>query len=483
MSLKNVLVITTGTRDVQLNIKSFNKDLIEWNEAFSHVSLITEPKNIIHTYKSSEFPDSLAIVNPRSDGEKVFQNLEWDQFLCFPIIENSLDFFLKSNKSIHYILIVITNQNLCVPQSRTDTLFFGQIIKRFICKKLNLKYDPAPIEFLEIKDDVTDPDTLYPFMEKAAPGLFNLPVQEIEKVYLLAQGGIDQINQTLTLQLIRFFRNKVIQLQKAEGKEVKQLLFPELFLNDLTREQLRKHINDFNFELVTPDLTGNDEILNLAEFADKRLGLDYDARFQYPCVKTDWLPDNTIECRLKDLYLSAKIHFRRKVYAVYLWKLFTLSENILHPFINRLFETNIDNLYDKNFKNDQENPEWINKLKQFDGLYEKLKKDKILLNNPNRVAFIKILSYLSKKGKLDETTKQKFEEVHKICKSLNTLNNKRNDIAHYLRPLRSSDIEEGFSNGKRIEDLNLEIDRYFGLDGPEDFGVYNAIQERLLEIS
>lgn len=480
---KNILVITTGTRDVQLNINSFNSNVVECADDFTEVFLKADPANKIRSSRNLDFPNSLVISLPRKDGEVLLKNPKWKPFLSFPIISSAFNYIKKQEKSLHHILIVVTNQSEHNAHSRGDTLFFGRLIEGFIEDAYKEDLDRPAIEFLEITQDVTNPDVLYPQMEEAAPRLFGIDPSFIDKVFLLAQGGIDQINQTLTLQLIRFFRHKVVQLQKPEGQEVSKLNFPTLFLNDLAREQLTKHIRDYNFGLIVPPLSDKEEILSLASFAERRLELDYDEKYRNDYVKETWLPDENITGRLKDLFLSAKIQFHRKAYSVYLWKLFTLSENILHPFINNFFEIDVDSFYDKSYKIGSENSQWVAILKRVPGLYEKLSKDKINLNNPNRMAFVKTLSFLSKKGKLTEEMNQRFQEVQSICNTLSMLNNKRNDIAHYLRPLRPSDIESELPNGKSIEDLNSALDGYFGLENQSDMGIYTGIRDRLLELA
>lgn len=481
--MKNILVITTGTRDVQLNINSFDENILGWNEGYTEVYLKTDSINKIRTNKNPDFPDSLVITQPRQDGQTIQMNLDWESFLCYPIIDNAIEFLLEQKKTLHHILIVVTNQELEIVQSKMDTLFFGDLIKNYLLKKFSGTQIVPLLKTLQIKKDVTNPDALYPFMEKSAPELFGPPKQDIDKVYLLAQGGVDQINQTLTLQLIRYFQHKVVQLQKAEGKAIKELNFPRLFLNDLTREKLVKHIKDFNFELIVPSISDNEEILNLAKFSERRLELDYDSKYQTEYIRKEWLPIESTDGKLKDLYLSAKINFYRKVYSVYLWKLFTLSENMLLPFINEFFKIDVESIYNKKYKNASENAEWTLVLKRIPGLYEKLSKDGVFLNNPNRIAFAKILCFLKRKKHLTEDTVARFDSVQKISSMLNILNDKRNDIAHYLRPLRPADIEQVFSNGQRIEDLNGALDAYFELDSSSDFGVFSDIQKRLLEIA
>lgn len=480
---ENILVITIGTRDVQLNVSKLNSDILTWSEDFSQIFLKKESSYVIRTFRNSDFPETLVISQPRLDGEVILLSPEWEKFLCFPIIEDTINFFYRAGNSLQFILIVVTNQAETIPQRRTDTLFFGRIVKRFLENRFKIYSNQPTVEILEIKQDVTNSDILYPFMEKAAPNLFKLNPENIDKVYLLAQGGIDQINQALTLQLIRYFRHRLIQLQKAEHVDVQELIFPRLFLNDLSREQLIKHIADYNFELITPAISNNEEILNIAKFAERRLELDYNDKYRNQYVIEEWHTEDTVEGRLKDLYLSAKMHFRRKVYSVYLWKLFTLSENILHPLINQIFNIDVEGLFNKKIKSDDENPTWILVLKGIPGLYEKLVKDKVYLNNPNRRAFAKTLSYMKKKGLLDPTTSQRFTELQQICKTLDLLNDKRNDIAHYLRPLRHSDIEETLSDGSKIEDLNSALDNYFFLTGSSDFGIYNDIQKKLFRIA
>ena len=98
-----------------------------------------------------------------------------------------------------------------------------------------------------VTKDVTNIDLLYEYFAKELKDLFLLPFEEIRQIFLLPQGGIDQINTALTLKIIEHFKGKVTQLQNAENSEVIALDFPRRFIQNLNKHKVLELVKNYDF--------------------------------------------------------------------------------------------------------------------------------------------------------------------------------------------------------------------------------------------
>lgn len=482
----NILVITIGTREVQIHKDQFPNDIFEIDENYKWIQPKQEPENKIAVYSNQDFPKYLSFSEPRKVGEAFDNHEAWQEYICFPIIQPLLDYLNDKQVILHYVLLVDTDQEETFKQRAKDTLFFSHLVQNQILKSFSRQKTSIQFETITVKKDVTNIDKLYPLMESKGRHLFQLKYEDIDQVYLFPQGGIDQINQSLMLKLIQHYRNKVIQFQNAENNQVIPLKFPAWFIRDLNREKLRKHIYDFSFSLVDISLTDDQRTLEISEFASRKLELDFSASYITKNILKEWIEINNEENKIKNLYIAAKINYYRKEYSAYLWKLFTLSENFFKIYVAKYFDVNLDLLYDKKCKPGEENAPWVNILKSEEGLYEKLtikskSNDKSVdLNNPNRLVFKKILSFLNTKDKLP-MSKEEYDLQSVVFNRMDKLSDLRNDIAHYLRPLKEDDLLIDLGKGYFIPDLNNDIDKIFKLKDIKDFGIYSNIKDYLLE--
>jgi hypothetical protein len=183
---------------------------------------------------------------------------------------------------------------------------------------------------------------------------------------LLPQGGIDQINHAITLQLIQRFKHKVRLFQQPDGLAPTELSFTHAFLNDLNKQKILKHLEDFQFgllsELLLEGFSEKDKIYNLAKYAYQKLNLNYTAFPQG--IEKKYKESISVWVRCKDLYISAKINFKVGDYGNYLWKLYTLYENLYRAKCEEYIgET--QNFYHQKYDYDRTltNNEWIDFLK------------------------------------------------------------------------------------------------------------------------
>jgi hypothetical protein len=480
--MQNIFIITLGTREVQ-----FKKDLLK--EAGFEIpeedrDMLKHPASEIPLFKverNYNYPDYLCCYEPRTAGEIIIHN--WDMFhkvVELPLIDNAYETILK-DEPIDQLILVYTDQHdldLSNHQHKRnftrDTVHFREIIRKHLSTKSSVSSDDPGFD-IAVEKKATDIDFQYKDFSVKCKSLFENKA-DIHQIFLLAQGGIDQINHALTLQLIQAFGSRVKLWQQAEGDLPRNLEFPFLFIRDLNKQKILKHLEDYDFGLISEfsDYLSQDAI-DLAKYASSRLNLDY----SHPT--NDYINEIiNAETKCRDLYICAKIFFKRGDYGNYLWRLFTLLENIYRYKCDRILGNT-----EKYFKHNAiENHEWEKVLKSVDGLYEFLSSNKrrsLKLNNPNRLVYKYIYNFLCHNHRLEDNRDfiQALNTVYNLSEKL--LSEQRNNIAHYLKPISKLIIEDSLG-GKSCEDLNSNLDFIFGLNKERGFGIFDEIRERLLNL-
>ena len=241
--MKNYLIITLGTRDVQLR-----KDLIEQSGEFEiqqngRNTLLVQGDTKLAVFWNENFP-LYYMISPREGGEIIENNPEiFAPYLEFPLIEDVLSQLITTEK-IDYLLIVFTDQEkdwlngkIKIKKNYADdTLYFKDIVWRTL--KHNHKWKNVTFDEYVVETDVANIDYQYAHFKEVKSELFLVEPEEIGQIFLLPQGGIDQINHAITLQLLQAFKSKVKLFQKAEGNVPRQLQFTNYFLRDLIKHQI-----------------------------------------------------------------------------------------------------------------------------------------------------------------------------------------------------------------------------------------------------
>lgn len=279
--MKTVYILTFGTRDVQIKkndlFRSQNIKLVD-NEKL--VLDHNREKYEICITENNNFGDYFLLKSPRKDGELILNNFEYFKDiiifpLIYPIFENQL---ITEN---HKIILVYTDQNQ-EPFRNGDSLYYAQIFKKFLSYKKNVVNQDIFHDF-SVKENLVNIDFQYSFFDKAIKEKILIPFnnnEEISNIVLLAQGGIDQINTALTLQLIKHFGNKVKILQVKESKdEIKEneLKFAYIFTRDLLFDKIIQLVNRGDYtgalEMIKSFEPNNENYKDLKawiEFADLR---------------------------------------------------------------------------------------------------------------------------------------------------------------------------------------------------------------------
>jgi hypothetical protein len=488
--MKNILVITLGNSEIQIFNEPENGFAID-NNVLKRTGLPD-----VHLKPNRNYKFFFILENPRADGEIINTYYQqYKQILQYPLITPLLGLLQSQKKSFQEVWWVFTDQK--DEHFRVnDTLFYKSILqKHFEEKYVGLQfYDYA------ITEHVKDIDIQYQdFYQKALKMVARK--DEIDKIFLLPQGGIDQINHALTLQLIQLFKEKVIIYQNAEKSEPVQLQFTNLFLNDLTKQNVIKHIRDYDFDKAANALLSENWIWKLCIYAALRLNMKTEnalTLYNSPSredrrnlgdklltfLKGDWKKlskSDKNQLRLLDTIIYTKILFKQGKYNEVLIKLFTVFENLFKIEIEKKYSVGKDILTEyrnPNYDNNQTNEKWELFLNGLDkGLLSYLKANSVWINNPNRIAFFYIYMYMKTNNGMYSPLQD--EELIALNNVINELSKKRNGIAHNLSGISKNEMEKLFENCQlTIETFFGMLDKLMKISG---LGIYQSIQQKILE--
>lgn len=490
--MENLLAITLGTRDIQIRLSTLHHN--EWQQE----------KNLIHHkkiealsfpgYLPPGFADTFCLSQPRTAGELILEYYETLlPILHFPLLQPVVDFLKKKKIKLDHILLLCTDQKeeynagLVKPKDyQNDTLYFGEIVSRFLQGYLSLTKEQ--VEMYHVTKEVTNMDYLYTHFADKASRFFSIDPYEIDKIYLLPQGGIDHINQAFTLKLIQQFGEKVMQLQQAEAQEPKQLNFPRLFLNDLYRQRRLQHLHDFEFGLLADSIPkGYKELTvakRLANWANLKLHLNYkeltsalqglESKIEPDFI--NWLQneskDSPLE-RLKTLWVMCYIQYQQGNMSDLIWRLFTIAENLFKILTEQLLGwPDTKDFYDGKARGGR-NENW----EKFLGVenVEILRKEGVFIDNPNRYAYKILFFHHYTKMMQDDT--EEYGNYLQISAAIELMTLLRNKLAHEMRAVDVVEINYILSELRlNIKDL-LEIIRNLLGIGNANFAI--VIQDKI----
>jgi len=467
----NTLIITLGNSEVQFdksNLGSFK--LSEDNNLMKgEISIPVKPNNRIGLRKFYIPRYS------RKGGKIIKENYnEFKNILKFPIVKPLINFIPKHK--ITNIIFVVTDQNTEI-YSKGDTLYYPSIIQKYFEENgiQNISYTVE-----KVHEYVKDADRQYKLWGEKFSDLYSGKNSKCH-YYLFAQGGIDQINQAITLQLLQKFKENVSIYQKAENEKLKKVAFAQLFLTDLTKQKIINHLADFDFARAAELVLNNSRLRKRCEDANRRLSLNHESIVNEN-FKKSWNEKDEIcknRQRLNDLIYSYRIDFKQKRHNDGLTKLYTIYENIFKQIIDEYAAHRTSEFYDnkKRSPNDK-NIKWESFLKRYFGqeVIKRLEKRRkgIHLNNPNSMTYFYLLRFL-----IEDNKENRFEDgnVKKLDSILNRLRGLRNQINHSLGHAALEDIENKLGKDK-ISDLDSLIDKFAGTNGLVKF---TNIRDNLLK--
>lgn len=480
--MKNIFIITLGTREIQHKIELKSNNL-KISDDYKTLTIIDKNSHI-EVFRNNVYNDFICHNKPREAGKIILENLsEFNQDIEFPLIEKAFEKIIKKN-NIDEIYFVYTDQKdldfTKIENKRNflkDTVGYKDILKLLLIRKhpelINTKFSE-----ISVTENVTDIDYQYNEFGKKCKELYE-NIDNIKQIFLLAQGGIDQINHSLTLQLLQAFKDKVKIYQQAEADNPQELKFPFLFMQDLNKQKIIKHAEDYNFGLIDKTLTNNTLIKNISEYAFLRLSLNHsqtgNAIKNILNIDTNLLTflktDFNNKDKINDLYFASKINLKNKNYSDFLWRIFTLVENIYTIEIeNNLNIYNTEQFYDNKYSSKDINEKWQLFLEEkIPGITKKLNDNKIWVNNPNRNTF----QFIHKEYISPNLSNSKNNSWKRLYVNLEKLSKARNKLAHELKSVDKGSILS-YIKGYSIDELCVDLETVLELSG---FGVYDRIKK------
>ena len=326
VSLRMILISNIGTRDVQYKGQIIEKTQI------------------------------------REFGKKILDNYEIEKkFLSFPIIKPFLDSFSTKLKGIY---IFTTNQPPGDKNRVSDTLFFGQIIEKWIEESYSI-----PIERFESKINPTDYEQIYtdftPFFTQDG-NIF----KRAEKRIISLSGGTPQMNGALYVIISSFFprNNEFYNVVNGELVPIKhENTINKVFLRNASIELLKIHdyqsiiriLDQYNVQQY--NIKNYETLLGLLTCAHSRKNFDF-KRADEAIRKVltlipssdhyrfeDWLVGDIVKNPkdlIKELYWKIEVCYINDDYLALIALLFRLEESILLQTLYYFFQEDLLNYYD-----------------------------------------------------------------------------------------------------------------------------------------
>lgn len=490
--MENILFVTVGNSDVQFKIQSDKVKSVINDKGFEQLYFVHNGLPEITIKKNRGNNDSYLIDLPRENGEKLNVNADlYLPYLDFPILKPVVGYLKEKKEIIDAICIVFTNQQDAEERYRkNDTVFFKELIKKWIIEEI------PEIKVFEyaVLEKAFETDFQY---TSFSTFLKSFDIEMYNQAFLLPQGGIDQINQSLTLQLIQLFKGKLTQLSVNEDGHVFTNQFPSLFLHDLTKKAVENQLNRFDFGAAAQLIMDKEPLKNICIYLDLRLNMKHKEAFGYMGTNHKVFKDFLCKDQLKKLSkawekngitdkekgkirlfdtISRAQHLTiQNNYGEALIRLFTVFENLfaVHLDTNYWEEFSILNLHLSKYRNDKplQKAEWEKRLNELDScLISHLKALQIRYEEPNRWAFQEIYMFMKENKGIDDGFD--LNEIKKFVELIEKLAGQRNSIAHNFGGMKKVEFDNflakaGYGNERFFNTLyrfTEPFDKNFYLD-------------------
>jgi hypothetical protein len=504
--MKNILIITIGTRDVQTTeelltqavgsglvcIEDHWRDKKSGKESISKIRIKDTDQTLdLKSNTNDSFSNFYIFSNPRPDGEALTANLpaclSW---LTFPLIERPLEWLQTKVGTLEHVLTVYTDQPKPNPGEKdfhwkSDTIHFNQIIKLYL--KSHSVSSASVFEEYPVTDQVANIDFQYDAFEKKESRVLKMEMEEVEGVYLLAQGGIDQINMALTLRLIEHFPGKVKYLQQPEDKPVVERRFPTLFLRNMNRSKALSFLERYEFGAVEA-LVFEKKLIYLARLGQALRSMDmirvHENLTQLFRVKfidgalTEFVTrinqQSEAVIRQELLFVNALIELEHGDYNEATWRFRTLGEILLAPNV-REFLSGID------ISNAEE---FTNSVLNNPALHAHFEARNVFQTNGKWIANAHVLRCVFD-FRYQSNPSSKPKKLSDLAHVLNGFDKIRNQLVHSANPVSKDDFEKVLSvKRKTTELLTTEIREYLRSIGSpvEGKGIVDSVRRMIQEL-
>jgi hypothetical protein len=498
MKKLNFFVATIGKRDLQLKEdllekagltlqKKDNNWFVVHEETGTEVQIDTPGNNMANAVDRY-----FTLRSPRIGGEIIKDNDAFKKACDFPIVRPVLDFIMGNGQNIDEVKLVYTDQK-DIKYRNSDTLHFSGIMHEWINNKYNI-----PVDEYGVSENLADIDFQYDDLKhKQSKADANLlpPENQVNQIFLLPQGGMDQINFPLTLRLIENYREKLQYIQKTEDEVIHVRNFPEKFIKNLTRNQAIELIKNGDFQ-GAKEILISETLQLICQFAIENITLNYPAAEQLtehekikdlPFIKKyREIVNGLSDSKFRQLVvgISALYDFSKKEPNNLLWKLRTLGEILLLPEVEEYLELESES-YDlftftervKNKKNDKGKSleDFLKHFPRYKSIFEN---NELLIDDYKTLDHIYTFKY---KG----NALNKPSALEQLRRMLEKIRNQRNDLLHKGFFITLTELENALiGQDETLENVFGYIENFFVQEGipAETFRIIKSCQDYCIQI-
>lgn len=450
--MQKVLFLSLGNRDLQLpqnaniQVSIFSDHFVKGNDDTGGNYVLIKNNFNAHSQSIYDLYDTMA------------------EHVTFPMVEQTLS---EVGEDLEQVILLTTKQE---PLDAQDCHFVALFLEKWLTRK-GFKVTYRPIQFPPV-----DLEQLMDFYNQLYDEFADF------QIYFGNSGGTPDMRAAT--HMAGMFRGiNFITIQAREKKNsIKNFAKQEQLV---LRHIIEKMLSSYDYGGILNLPIDNQPAKLLAQYALARLQLDHQTvrdlhqKLNYPEL---YLKDElNIPDLEQEMVQSARIKLHQKAYADYLWRLFTISDNLLTPHLELLLEGQI--IHDKKSGHEL----WNTLLGNHQDLIPYLKLRTInnfplLYTEPNAFAYLAILDFFKEKGIWNEPIL-----LSQIRKNLDAIRGLRNQIAHYYKGINRREIEskliaKQLPNGlASLDGLNQLLCQYVNVDSHHR-GIYDWINTKILEL-
>lgn len=455
MSKSKVLFLSIGNRDLQLPPNARLPRILA--DHFETGNIDTNGNHILKKSDKQFLTHSQAIWENYTDCSTE---------LAFPMVEQSIE---SCGEAPQKIVVITTNQE---PQDVQDCHYVALFLQQYL-KDQGYDAEYAPITFPPV-----DLGQLIEFF-----------IELYEKfadyhIYFGNSGGTPDMRAAS--HMAAMFRGvefitvqaRVPQQQTSNFRHQEALVLKHIVKNMLA---------NYDYAGIQQLPLQNEQVMQLTTYALARLSLDLEQLHTAPVNVL--LPEHlrireksSKESLMREVAFSALIKYHQKAYGDYVWRLFTIGDNLLLPYVEQVLEGPV--VYSTKDNHQSWNDLISPKTTLIAFLSTKtVNKAPLDYQSPNAYAYEQILKYYES----EEKTFAPPAYMWNIHKSINEVRGLRNGFAHNMKGINLDGIENKLSDkltlkqNKRSEGLNLMLRRHLGIPETPGIELYDHINALIIQ--
>lgn len=446
------------------------------------------------------------IKPPRIEGERIlneFQTLA--PKLSLPMLEVAIDFILRREQAIDRMVLIATDQpETELPKHRdNDTLFFAEVIKRLLHKKVR------DIRIVLIKQNPSNVDDMFDFFKQTLGRNKAFRMENMRKCYTLTTGGVPGANTALLMQAIENYRENCYPLYVSEKTgHVVPLQIGNQMLTGFRNEVISKALDRYDYSAVAALLAHQTDhrerfCWRLAEYAKHRLYFDFDTALSITentigeasapersfCedlqLDLDGLRNKERPALVRELFFNLRIKFVREEFVDFLGRVFRFQEDVLRYIVEKEFGFSTEMDKKRGYA------EFVNGVKKNAALTKYLEESRfsgkpLKYDEPTIPCLTQMLKFLVEMNDngngedliTDKSRVENYRQVIEIFDRVNELSGLRNKsiIAHGYDGVSRTILQEKYGEGDIITDLR-RVAELIGVDLKED--PFERINDRI----